>query len=335
MVLLLSHRLLSIPKRLLVVKRESVYGFIMKEPTKGILALVLACIIWGLSGLYYKLLSHIPPLEVLSHRTVWSMVFFGTVIIIQGRLSDVGQIFRDRRTLGVLAVTAVMISINWFGFIFSIQIGWAVEASLGYYIFPLVAVVLGYVFLGERFHAAQIVAIIMAVIAVLTLSFGLGETPWISLILGTTFGLYGLLKQRVKPGAVLSVFVEVLLIAPLAAIWLFGVHKLDWVGVGDGGAVFGTNYRLSLILMFSGVLTAGPLILFSYASKRLKLSTVGLIQYLNPTLQFTVAVVVFNEAFTQWHAIAFPLIWVGLGIYSVQSWRQEKSMRNNLTTTSK
>lgn len=144
----------------------------MNETTKGILALVLACTIWGLSGLYYKLLSHVPPLEVLSHRSLWSLVFFGAVIILQGRLSEVGQIFRDRRTLGVLAVTAVMISLNWFGFIFSIQVGWAVEASLGYYIFPLLAVVLGYVFLGERFHGAQIVAILLALIAVLTLTFG-------------------------------------------------------------------------------------------------------------------------------------------------------------------
>lgn len=302
----------------------------MKETTKGILALVLACIIWGFSGLYYKLLSHVPPLEVLAHRTLWSMLFFGSVIALTGRLSEVRQVFRDRRTLGVLAITAVMISLNWFGFIFSIQVGWAVEASLGYYIFPLVAVILGYVILGERFRPAQIVAIILAFIAVLTLSLGLGATPWISLFLATTFGIYGVLKQRVKSGAVLSVFIEVLLLAPLAAIWILGVHTLGWTGIGEEGAVFGTDLRLSLILMFSGVLTAGPLILFSYASKRLKLSTVGFVQYLNPTLQFSVAVLIFNEPFTKWHAIAFPLIWVGLGIYSVQSWRQEISMRNNL-----
>jgi len=302
----------------------------MKETTKGILALILTCTIWGLSGLFYKQLTHVPPLEVLSHRTVWSLVFFGIVIALQGRLSEVGQTFKDRRTLSILAVTAVMISLNWFGFIYSIQVGWAVEASLGYYIFPLVAVVLGYVFLGERFHPAQVVAILLALIAVLALSFGLGVTPWISLYLATTFGVYGLLKQRVKSGPVLSVFVEVSLIAPLAAIWLFGVHTFGWTGIGEGGAIFGTDYRSSLLLMFSGVLTGGPLILFSYASKRLKLSTVGLVQYLNPTLQFSVAVLIFNEAFTKWHAIAFPLIWIGLGIYSFQSLRQERSTRKAL-----
>lgn len=150
------------------------------------------------------------------------------------------------------------------------------------------------------------------------------------MFLAATFGIYGLLKQRVKSGPVLSVFVEVLLIAPLAAIWLLGVHTLGWTGIGEGGAIFGTDYRLSLILMFSGVLTGGPLILFSYALKRLKLSTVGLVQYLNPTLQFSIAVLIFNEAFTQWHAIAFPLIWIGLGIYSLQSLRQERSMRKRL-----
>ncbi len=299
----------------------------MKEATKGILALVLACTIWGLSGLYYKLLSHVPPLEVLAHRTLWSMAFFGVVILLNGRLSEVKQVFRDYRTLGIIAVTAVMISLNWFGFIFSIQSGWAVEASLGYYIFPLVAVILGYIMLGERFGPAQIVAIILALIAVLTLSFGLGATPWISLFLAITFGIYGLLKQRVNAGPVLSVFVEVLLISPLAAIWLFGVHTFGWTGIGNGGSVFGSDLRLSLILVFSGILTGGPLILFSYASKRLKYSTVGLVQYLNPTLQFFVAVLVFNEVFTQWHAIAFPLIWTGLGIYSWQSWRQERSSR--------
>lgn len=296
----------------------------MSEALKGVLAMIAACIVWGLSGMYYKLLEHIPPLEVLSHRTIWSFVFFGIVLLFQRRLPQIISTLKNRQLVLMLAFSAIMISANWFTFILSIQKGLAMESSLGYYIFPLVAVVLGYFVLGERFSTVKIIAILIAFVAVVTLGIGLGNPPWISLILALTFGAYGLLKKQMSIGPVISVFIEVLLLAPIALIWLIGVHNFGWSGqVG----VFGTSWRDSVLLMLSGILTGGPLILMSYAARRISLSTLGLVQYLNPTLQFLVATFVFMEPFTKWHAIAFPLIWLGLLIYSLENWRQEKSAR--------
>jgi chloramphenicol-sensitive protein RarD len=302
----------------------------MNERHKGILAMIGASVIWGLSGIYYKQLAHVPPLEVLGHRTLWSLVFFAIIITFQGRFSEVWRILRTPRTVAMLALSAVMISANWFVFILSIQMGWAMQASFGYYIFPLVAVALGYLVLGERLSKPQKIAVAIAATAVIMLGVGLGNPPWISLILATTFGAYGLIKNRLDVGSAISVAIEVLVLSPIALIWLFGVHQFGWSGMGAierSVAVFGSNLRDSLMLMFSGILTAAPLILFSYAARRISLSAVGLVQYLNPTLQFLVATFIFSEGFTKWHAIAFPLIWTGLAIYSIDSLRQERSAR--------
>jgi chloramphenicol-sensitive protein RarD len=292
----------------------------MTEATKGVLALIMTCTIWGLSGLYYKLLEHIPPIEILAHRTLWSFIFFALTLAIQGRLRLLGQTVGSWRAALVVGVAALMISINWFVFISSIQIGRAVEASLGYYIFPLVAVVLGAVVLRERLGRVQILAVLLAGVAVITLTIGLGVTPWIALILATSFGLYGLIKKQINAGPVVSVTAEVMLLVPIALIVLGRMHM-------SGEGAFGTNLSDSLLLAFSGLMTATPLILFSYAAKRVRLATVGLVQYINPTLQFFVATFVFRELFSFWHAIAFALIWLALAIYTLASLRQDRALR--------
>ncbi len=300
----------------------------MSEAGKGILAMVAACCIWGLSSLYYKMLAHVPPLEVLSHRTLWSMIFFGAVLAVQGRLGQVAELFRKPRVLAIVLLAAVLISTNWFFFIFSVQTGHAVQASLGYYIFPLVAVMLGFVLLGEKLGPAKWAAVGLAAAAVGVLTWGYGVAPWISLILAFSFGFYGLLKKGSPAGPVVSVTTEVLLLAPLALIWLWGVHMQGWQGlVGRNLATFGHSLKDSLLLMLAGPLTGAPLVLFSYASKRVRLGTVGLVQYLNPSLQFLVATLIFRETFTRWHAIAFPMIWLALALYSWSSLRQDRAAR--------
>ncbi len=302
----------------------------MGEAGKGIGALVATCLIWGLSPLYYKLLAHVPPLEVLSHRTLWSLLLFGGILLAQGRLTQLGDLLRPGRGLFLLVVASLMISTNWFLYILSIQIGRTVEASLGYYIFPLVAVVLGRVVFGERLSRGKWFAVMLALIAVLVLTAGLGVAPYISLVLATTFGLYGVIKKGVRQGPVVSVTGEVLLLAPLAAIWLAGVHLAGWEGlVGRNLATFGHDLRDSLLLAFSGPMTAVPLILFSYASRRLNLSTIGVLQYLNPSLQFLCAVAFLGETLTRWHLIAFPLIWLALAIYSLEAIRQDRALRRS------
>lgn len=225
-------------------------------------------------------------------------------------------------------MAAAIISSNWFLFIWAIQAGHGVEASLGYYIFPLVAVAIGVVALRERLSRGQGLAVVLATAAVFVLTFGLGVAPWVALALAGTFALYGVLKKRISSAAVVSVTAEVLVLTPVALLWLWGAHFGGWTEGGRAGGFFGRDIATSALLMFSGVITGGPLILFSYGAQRVRLSTLGLAQYLNPTLQFLVAVLVFGEPFTLWHQLAFGMIWVALAIYSVESWRQDRSDRS-------
>jgi len=294
----------------------------MSEQFKGILAMVLACSIWGLSPMFYKALAEVPPLEILSHRTVWSFIFFLIVLFFQRRVGEFVTLAKSPRAMGIVAVASLMIAINWGLFIYSIQVGRAVESSLGYYIFPLVAVLLGAVFFAERLSAWQWVAVSIAAIAVMTLTYGLGVVPVISLILAITFGFYGVIKKQLTAGPVISVAAEVFILLPLALVWLWGVHFAAWTGpTGRNFAGFGQDAWLSFLLVLAGPITGLPLMLFSYASRRVNYSTIGLVQYLNPTLQGLVAVFVLGEVFTGWHIIAFALIWVALAIYSVEAFR--------------
>ncbi len=291
----------------------------MSEQTKGLWALIAACATWGVSGLFYKMLAAVPPLEILAHRTLWSLVFFGLVLLARGGLADLGRALSSR-WVGVVAIAAVVISLNWFGFIWSVQNGHAMEASLGYYIFPLVAVGLGVVFLRERMTPSQALAVALAAAAVLWLTWSVGRVPWIALFLAGTFGIYGLVKKRLPLTSTVSVAAEVVLLAPLALGFLLAEH-FGW-GMAARPGAFGSGLQTTLLLMFSGVLTGLPLMMFSYATQRVRLSTVGLVQYLNPTLQFVVALLAFGEPLTHAHAVAFPLIWAALAIYSVASLRR-------------
>jgi len=291
----------------------------MSEAAKGFWAMVAACCVWGLSGIYYKALSEVPPLEVLAHRTLWSVVFLGAAVAVQGQFARLARALSGP-SLRILLVAAVVISLNWFGFIWSVQNGRAVEASLGYYIFPLVAVALGMAFFGEKMGRAQALAVAIAGCAVLYLTWALGAAPWIALMLAGTFGLYGLLKKRLSVPSVVSVLAEVVILAPLAALMLVSLH-FGWFGFSPASGHFGDDLGHSAMLAFSGVMTGGPLMLFSYAAQRVRLATLGLVQYLNPTLQFGVAVLVFSEPFTAAHALTFALIWGALALYSVATMR--------------
>lgn len=298
----------------------------MTETQKGLWAMVATSVIWGLSALFYKALSHVPPLEVLSHRTIWSLVFFGIVLAVQGRLGEIGAVFRAPRLLAVMALAALMVSLNWGMFIWAIQSGRTIEASLGYYIYPIMSVLLGAVLFKERLGKVQVFAVAMIAAAVLLLTWGLGVAPWVSLVVMGTFVTYGVIKKQVPMGPVVSVTVEVLLLAPLALIWLWGVHTQGWTGIdGRNVAMFGQGWQDNIMLMLLGLITAGPLILYSYATKRLGFATQGLVFYLNPTLQFAVAVLAFGEPVSRWHAIAFPVIWAALAIYTLNALRQERA----------
>ena len=282
---------------------------------KPIAAVVFSCVIWGLSGIYYSLLAHIPTLEVLAHRSFWAMIFLsGAILFFQG-FSGINQERINIRQIVLLGASALMISANWFSFIFAIQTGQAVQAAFGYYIFPLVAVIFGFVFKGERFSSAQLIAILFAAVSVAGLGVALSLIPSIALVIAITFGAYGLIKSFIKVGAVLSVTIETVLIAPFSLGFICYLYLSQ-----SGGTYIASNIDL-VLLVLSGVITGGPLILFSYATKKLNYATVGILQYINPTLQFVVAIFVFLEPFNIWHLFALIAIWIGIVIYSMETWR--------------
>lgn len=280
----------------------------MSTKALGILAMLAACTVWGLSPLFYIQLSHVPPAEVLAHRAIWSVVVFACFLLFRGQLGDLAKLLRSpRRALG-LALAMSLISVNWFVFIFSVQIGRTTEASLGYYIFPLVAVLIGRFLFSETLNKGKKSAVLLAFVAVLILTIGSGTPPWISLILATTFGFYGALKKLWETDSVLSVTGEMVLFLPVAAACLVYYGSVQSLHFGQGDLD-------DLLLILSGPLTALPLVWFAYAARSIEMSLVGVLQYINPTLQFVCAVLVFAEPFSQLQAITFGLIWVAVVIF--------------------
>ena len=283
----------------------------MTASQKGAICMLVACLIWGFAPLYYSFLSHLGPEEVLSHRTLWSVVTFTIVVLMTGRQEETIRVLRLPKTLGLIFVAGVMIGINWYVFIFSVSVGRVTESSLGYYIFPLVMVLLGFMAFRETLTALQWVAIALACVAVLVLTIGLGAAPWLALMISFSFGIYGLLKRIIQVDSVVSVTLEVVLFLPFALAYLYAFADLP-------------DTKTLLALMFSGLITAGPLVLMTYATQRVPMATVGLVQYLNPILQYFCAIVILGEVITGWHVIAIALIWIALVFYWLAVFRAER-----------
>ena len=290
----------------------------MTETSKGLIAMVAACLIWGFSPIAFKAMTGIPPLEILAHRAVWSLLIFSAVLALQGQITALFAVLRRRDQLIPILIAGTLILTGWWIFIWAIQTGRTTETALGFYIFPLVAVLFGRVFFGEALSRTQWGAVVLVAVAVLLLTYGLGKPPWIALVLAANFAIYGAIKKRLDLGPVLSVTAEVLVLTPVALLLL-------WQSNLHGGGHFGGWTRETALLVFAGPLTAVPLILFSYAARRMTLTTTGLTSYINPTLQFFCAVALFGEPFTGWHIQAFVLIWTALALYSASMWRQEKA----------
>lgn len=253
--------------------------------------------------MYFRAVKHVSPLQVGAHRAAWSALLLLGVVAALGRFPALRALLRDRQKLAVLVATSVLISGNWLLFIWAIAAGRLLEASLGYFINPLVNVLLGVVFLGESLRRGQKLAVGLAAAGVLVMILRLGHLPWISLTLASSFGLYGLLRKRFAIDPVVGLFVETALMTPLA------VAFLGWKAAGGTG-------ELSWLLAASGIVTAVPLVLFTMGAQRLTLSTIGLMQYVAPTGQFLLAVFAFGEPFTPGHLVAFACIWASLAVYS-------------------
>ncbi len=275
----------------------------------GLAYALAAYLAWGVSPVYFKALAHVPAMEILAHRVVWSVLLLAVLLAATSGARALGRAFADRRRAALLAVTAALVSVNWFLYIWSVNAGRVLEASLGYFVNPLVNVLLGVLFLGEALSRAQRWAVALAAAGVAVLLVRLGTFPWISLALAGTFGLYGLLRKRAAVAALDGLFLETAFLAPAALAFLLVL------GAGGRGA-FGAAPGTTALLVAAGAVTALPLLWFGHGVRRLRLSTLGLVQYVAPTAQFLLAVLAYRERFTASHAIAFALIWASLAVYT-------------------
>ncbi|ABS25016.1 EamA family transporter RarD [Anaeromyxobacter sp. Fw109-5] len=278
------------------------------ERSAGLAYALAAYLSWGLLPLYFKALKHVPAPEILAHRVVWSLVLLAALLAVRGEQGAFTAPFRGGRWR-ILAATTTLISTNWLVYIWAVNAGRIVEASLGYFMNPLVNVLLGVAFLGETLSGRQRAAIGLAAAGVLVLVLRAGTFPWVSLVLATSFGVYGLVRKRAAIEAVGGLFAETALLAPLALAFL-GVRA------AGGAGAFGSTPGTTVLLAAAGVITALPLVWFTLGVHRLRLSTMGLVQYIAPTGQFLLGVALYREPFTRPHAAAFGLIWASLALYT-------------------
>ncbi len=276
---------------------------------------LLAYLVWGFFPVYFKALEGVPPLQVVCHRIVWSLAFLLLLIAVKRTWREIGGTLRDRRAMLTLATTAVLIATNWLVFIVAVGHAQVLQSSLGYFITPFVSVLLGFGFLKERLKRAQWVGLLLAAVGVLLLTFQYGRIPWVALTLAATFGSYGLLRKIVSVDALTGLTVETILLSPLALGFLWYVDRH-----GTGAWLHGPQ-TTDLLLIAVGVVTAVPLLLFASAARRLRLATIGFLQYLTPTLHFLLAVVVYGEPFTAHHLVSFVFIWAGLACYTWDAYR--------------
>jgi chloramphenicol-sensitive protein RarD len=280
---------------------------------KGVLYAAGAYICWGLLPLYWKALQHVPALEILAHRMVWSLLVVFLLLAYQRHWEWLSGIWRDKRVLLTFITSALLLSINWFVYIWAVNKNYVVESSLGYFINPLVNVLLGFLFLRERLRMWQGVAIFLALSGVLFLSITYGAPPWIALTLAGSFGLYGLLRKTARLNSLEGLTLETILLFVPALSYLL------YREASGSGALGHTNAQTTLLLVGSGVATAIPLLLFASGARMVSLTTLGILQYIAPTLQFLIGIVVYHEALTGERLIGFSLIWLALAVYTMES----------------
>ncbi|MBN7768705.1 EamA family transporter RarD [Marinobacter daepoensis] len=285
----------------------------LDETPKGVAYGLGAYILWGCFPLYFALFDGIPAWEVLTHRVIWSCLFLAVVISLFKRWPPVISALREPRKLGFVFACAVFIALNWGVYIYAVETRQVLQASLGYFLTPLVNIALGLLILGERISRTQAAAVGLAAVAILYQLFLLGEVPWITLLLAFSFGTYGLTRKKVALDGLSGLFVETLLLLPL------GLLALAWLSM-LGASHFSDTPSGALLLLSSGVVTAIPLLAFAGAARRLTLSTVGFLMYINPTIQFLIALLVFEEPLGQETLMSFVMIWVALALYSWSAW---------------
>ncbi|MCW2614315.1 MAG: EamA family transporter RarD [Frankiales bacterium] len=290
----------------------------MTSTRRGTIYGASAYLMWGLFPLYWPLLEPSSALEVLAHRVLWSLVVVAVLLAVTRRLEQVRAAVRDRRRFAQLSLAAVVVAVNWGTYIYGVTSDQVVETSLGYFVNPIVTVLLGVLVLRERLRPAQWTALGAALVAVLVLTVENGSPPWIALVLAFSFGTYGLLKKTAGVGAVEGLAIETGVLFPVAAVYVLVV----------GGGTFGSEGPGHMALLaLSGVVTAVPLLLFGAAASRVPLTTLGILQYFAPTMQFLLGVTLFGEPLPVVKLVGFVLVWIGLALFTYDLVRHHRSSR--------
>ncbi|WP_085524598.1 EamA family transporter RarD [Tuberibacillus sp. Marseille-P3662] len=298
------------------------------DPLIGALAAVGAYTLWGVMPIYWKLIDAASAQEVLGHRIVWSFVFMIVVLLVSGKLkrffTDLRAIVKTPKKLLIITGASIVISINWYTYIWAVGHDHVVQASLGYYINPLISVLLGVLFLKEKLSFWQIISFVLAFIGVLMMTIQVGVFPWVALMLAMSFGLYGLLKKLVKMGAMTGLTIETLIMTPVALLYLF------YIDTNGGGAFTFTEPKVALLLIGAGIITAVPLLLFATGANRISLAMVGFFQYIAPTIMLILGIILYHEPFNHDRLLSFILIWVSLILFSLSRTRWLVRLENKL-----
>lgn len=283
-----------------------------ENPSRGLLTALLAFIAWGLVPIYWKLLISVSPMEILAHRLLWSFVFSGVLLVVLRRWKEIWHTLRSGKQTLMSVLSGAVICLNWYIFIWAVNSGYIIQTSLGYFMTPLVNILLGALFFGERLRPIQWIAIALAAVGVLNLTFGYGAFPWIALSLCGSFAVYAVLRKVSRADSLPGLFLE------SAAVVPFALGYLIYVSFAGKGSFDLPLSPTSWLLIGGGIVTALPLLWFAHAARNLKLSTLGLLQYLAPSVSFLVGVLLYREPFTRQHLVTFGCIWTGLALYTVE-----------------
>jgi chloramphenicol-sensitive protein RarD len=289
-----------------------------REARNGVLFAAGGYAMWGVTPLFWKLLEDVPAFEVLLHRIVWSVPFLAVWLLVRGRFFSAFIAVANLKTLAMMMTSALLVSVNWGVFIWAVENNRIMDASFGYYINPLANVLIGYFLLSERLSRGQVIAIVLAVVAIAVQIWNLGSLPWLSLTLAVSFSFYGFFKKKTaKAGAAQGLFIEVLLVTPFALGALYYLQLQ-----GQNSFSFETP-NTAVLLIFAGLITVVPLALFAAGARRIQLITIGLLQYIGPSLNFLIAIFIFNEVAQPLQLFSFALIWVGLAIFSYDTYARD------------
>lgn len=295
-----------------------------KSVKAGVLFAIAAYGMWGFAPMYFKLITQIPAAEILMHRIVWSVLVLVILVFAAGHLPKVIEAVKNKKVIKILLVSGLLLAANWLLFIWAVNNDHLLDASLGYYINPLINVFLGRLFLGEKLRRLQQFAVALAVLGVAILVISFGQLPWIALVLACSFGVYGLLRKKVEVDSLPGLLIESSMMLPFAVVYWYTF-------AGESSNLFNNDWSLNLLLVSAGIVTTAPLLCFTAAARRIMYSTLGFFQYIGPSIMFILAVYLYGEPLSEARLITFGFVWAALAIFSFDSYRAYLASKRQLS----